>query len=164
MNTNMEKQNVILRRILIGIGVVMLALIIFKVGMFVGYKKASYSYNLGENYYRTFGGQRLDSRRGMMGGLFGDNMMASGHGVTGKVIKISLPNIIVEGNDNIEKTIVTNNQTLIRNMRNEGTMNDIKVNDTVIIIGSPDESGEVVAKLIRIVMADDSINNGSTNK
>lgn len=148
--TNKDKRLKVMQRFVKAIAVIVIALIIFKIGVFVGYRKAGFSYRFGENYYRTFGGQRLDSGRGMMNGFMHDNM-PGGHGVTGKVIKVSLPTIIVEGSDNIEKVININNDTLIRNMMDTATPTDIKIDDSIIVIGSPTPTGEIDAKLIRII-------------
>jgi hypothetical protein len=42
----------------IGIVLVLVVLVIFTIGLFVGYHQARVSYHWGENYYRNVGGQR----------------------------------------------------------------------------------------------------------
>ncbi len=142
------------------IALLVIILLTFHAGMIMGLRRASFSYSLGDNYYRNFGGQRPDLRKGMMNGGFGNNMMNGpfgnemmpiGYGVSGKVIKINGGNIVVEGNDNIERIVITNKDTLIRQFRNTGTTTDIKIDDNIIVVGSPTQSGEITAKLIRIL-------------
>lgn len=140
-----QKQKKILGITLIVFGVVIVALCIFKAGMIVGFQKASYIENFGQRYYETFGGPRMGMGRGMMG----DNT-PGGHGVTGKVVKIELPNVIVESPDNIEKIVVIDEKTQVRSLRESLTTKDIKVDDRIVVLGSPDEKGQIVAKLIRI--------------
>ncbi len=132
---------------------------VFQAGMSIGLRKASFSYGFGDNFYKNFGGQRPDFRKGMMNGFgngmmdgsFNGEMMPSGYGVSGKVIKINGSNIVVEGSDNIERIVLTNKDTLIRQFRNNGTTTDIKIDDNIIVVGSPTQNGEITAKLIRIL-------------
>lgn len=123
------------------------ALVIFQVGVFVGYRKAVFSEGLGDNYYRAFSPRE----KGMMGpGFDGDNV-PGGHGAVGKVIKISLPALIVEGPDNIEKQIILTDDTLIRRFKEAVLPADLKVGDYVVVIGSPNKNGQVEAGLIRLL-------------
>ena len=119
------------------------ALFIFQAGVFVGYRKAIFTSELGDNYYRAF----APNNQGMMGG---DNI-PGGHGAVGKVVKISLPTFIIEGPDNIEKQVLLTDDTIIRHFKNTISQNDIKVGDYVVVIGSPDQNGQVEAKLIRLL-------------
>ena len=130
------------------VGIVLVVLIIFQAGVFVGFKKASFSNRWGENYKQTFGGQH----RGMMGEMmgFGSDYVNS-HGATGKIIKLELPKIIMLGSDNVEKSIVTNSDTLVRSFRDEIKTTDLKVDDYLVVIGSPNSAGEIEAKLIRVL-------------
>ena len=76
--------------VLFSIGAIVLALAVFQLGMFVGFRKAAFSFRWGEDYYRTFGGGRKPMEMGMKrDGLF------DSHGATGKIIKITLPNIFL---------------------------------------------------------------------
>ena len=43
---------------LYGIGFTLIILLIFQAGIFIGYRKAAFSYRWGENHYQTFGGPR----------------------------------------------------------------------------------------------------------
>ncbi len=118
----------------------------FSFGVFIGYHKAKFSYAWGENYNRNFGGPR----RGMLNTFTGDGFIA-GHGVSGQIIRIDGPTIVVKGQDNVEKIAVINDDTVIRRLRETIKLSDLKINDLVIIIGNPDDSGQIEARFLRIL-------------
>lgn len=142
------------QKILWGIGAFIVALIIFQAGVFVGFSKASFSYRLGDNFHSAFG----EGPRGAMmfppGSPegFSPGGFSEAHGVAGKIIKISLPTVFVEGNDAVEKTILINDDTLIKEFRQTISPADLKVDDNVVVIGTPNTQGQIEAKLIRVVM------------
>lgn len=123
------------------VGIAFLALLVFRAGVFVGYRKAGFAYRLGDNYYRTFGGHM-----GMR-----EEEFTSAHGAIGKIIKISLPTLFIEDQDNVEKLILIKDSTAIRKFREEIKSSDLKIDDSIIIIGSPNDKSEIEAKLIRIL-------------
>lgn len=138
-------------------------LAVFQAGLMVGYGKARFSFGLGDNYYRAFkGDERGGMMRGgpslgglgggMMGGLDRDDFLGA-HGAVGKILQINLPNIVVADVQNVEKTILINDSTIVRKFRDEGKKEDLKIDDMVAIIGSPDTTGVITAKLIRILPA-----------
>lgn len=136
------------------IGALVVALLIFQAGVFVGYHKASFSYGSGDNFHRIFGAP--EPRRMMRGGMmnFPGDEFTSAYGTMGTIVKIALPTIIVAGTDKIEKTIVVNEQTIIRHFRDDIRNKDLKIGDTIIVIGSPNaSSAEIEAKLIRVLPA-----------
>ena len=57
------------------------------------------------------------------------------------------------GWDNVEKSVLITDDTEIREFRNLIKPEDLKVNDLVIVIGSPNNTGEIQAKLIRLMPA-----------
>ncbi len=120
--------------IAIAVGAVILLLLVFKAGVFVGYKKASFSYRWGENYHRNFGKDFINA-----------------HGTAGSIIQIDGNTIIVKGNDNVEKTILVSENTVIKKGRETLKVSDLKTDDRVVIIGSPNEQGQIEAKLIRLI-------------
>ena len=80
------------------------------------------------------------------------------HGAVGKILKIELPTIIVEDKDATEKVIVLTENTKIQNGTTTVTPLDLKINDFIITIGSPNDQGQVEAKFIRILPAPESLN------
>jgi|SRR3989344_4521504 len=139
-------QSKVPKKILYGIGIAVIALVIFQAGVFVGYHKAAFSYRWGDNYYRTFGEPQKRFGREFPRGGFSD-----AHGATGKIIKIDLPTFVVQGQDNIEKIVVIKNDTAIRRSRNAAQQTDLKIDDFVVVIGSPNDQGQIEAKLIRLM-------------
>lgn len=133
------------RRILCAIGIIIIALLIFQAGIFVGYRKAGFSYRWAENYHRNFGGPR--------GGFFNDfsgRDFINTHGDSGSIIKIDGNTIIIKGQNNVEKTIVVSDQTIIRRQQQTIKVSDLKIDDRLVIIGLPNEQGQIEAKLIRV--------------
>ncbi|MDD4989277.1 MAG: hypothetical protein PHV42_02525 [Candidatus Pacebacteria bacterium] len=133
------------RHIFFGICIAIIALLIFQAGIFVGFKKAEFSEQLGENYYQAFG----TSSRGPVGFFRED--IAGGHGASGKIVRINLPTLVISNSDNTEKVIIITDDTLIRRFRDQIAATDIKVGDLAIVLGEPDTKGQISAKLIRLL-------------
>lgn len=85
-------------------------------------------------------------RRGMPGGA----NMPGGHGAVGEIVSISLPLVVVAGPDNLEKTVVVEENTEIREFRDNITADKLEVGDFIIVLGAPNNEGQVEAKLIRL--------------
>jgi hypothetical protein len=136
--------------ILVIIGCFIVLLLVFKLGMFVGGVKARFSYRWAENYHKNFAGPK--------GGFFGDwrqpppfpGDFIESHGIFGSIIKIDGNTIIVKGKDNVEKTILVSEKTTITARRELLKVSDLKVDDQIVIIGAPNEQGQIEAKLIRL--------------
>jgi tRNA splicing ligase len=79
------------------------------------------------------------------------NSFPNAHGATGKIIKIELPNIIVEGKDDTEKVVSLDNDTKIQNGRDVVAEEDLALDDFVVVIGVPNDKGVIEAKLIRVI-------------
>lgn len=122
-------------------------LFIFQAGRFVGFHQAGFAYRMGDNYYQAFEG---GPRGGMMrNNPFGD--IPGGHGAVGKIVRINLPTIVISTPDNLEKTILVNNDTSVKRFRNNASTSDFKVGDMVVIIGQPNQDSMIEAKLIRLL-------------
>ena len=134
-----------------------IALLIFQAGMFVGYRKALFSYQWGDNFHNTFGGGR-DGKMGMMGGIPLDPRFAGAHGATGKIITVGQSSIIIESPDGIETTVDIATSTIIRKFRDTVSPQNLQANDIVVVIGTPNSAGVIDAKLIRIMPANPMMN------
>jgi len=134
------------RRVLWGIGIAIILLAAFKAGEFVGFRKASFSYRWGENYYRSFTGPR----GGFFGELGGRDFMM-GHGTSGTIVKVATSTLVVQDRDNAEKVILITKNTVVNRFRDTIPASDLKENDNVVIIGSPNDAGQIEAKLIRVL-------------
>ncbi len=133
------------------IAVVIVLLVVFQAGRFVGFRQAIFSGHLGDNYYRAFEGPK----RGPMGKMiprgFWSDDLPNGHGAIGKIIKITLPTIVVLGPDDVEKIVKVGDETLVRSFRDTIKVGDLKVGDMIVTIGTADDSSQIVAKLIRLL-------------
>ena len=145
--------------------VVVGVIFVFHIGEEFGYRKAELIEHMSDGYYKAFGPG--DQRRtGPFGSFFDDQ--TDTHGVAGKVIDNTANSLIVEDNENIEKTVVFSTSTIIRKQRTTLTTTDIKNGDFVVIIGSPTTDGKITAKIIRIVppptAEPDQDNTGTSSK
>ena len=118
----------------------------FQLGLMVGFKKASFSYQWGDNYHRNFAGPR----NGFLGN-FDRNDFMDAHGVIGQIVKIDPSTIIIKDHDNLEKIVLVNDKTIINRFRENIKLSDLKIDDVVVIIGDPNNSGQIAAKLIRLL-------------
>ncbi len=146
MNFNKFFKSKTFKIILGTIGIVILILLIFQAGMFVGFKKAGFSYKWGENYHRNFAGPRGGFFQEMRGRDFID-----AHGVFGQIIKIDGSTLVIKGRNNVEKIIVLKDDTVIRRLQDTLKPSDLKVDDLIVVIGSPNDAGQIEAKLIRVL-------------
>jgi hypothetical protein len=124
---------------------------IFSIGMAVGYRKARFSYAWGENYHRNFGGPR----EGFLGNIrdFGGGDFIEGHGAFGQIVKVDNQMIILKGRDNIERIILVKDDTSLERFRDSISLDDLKADDYIIVLGSPNDLGQIEAKFIRVMPA-----------
>ena len=132
------------------LGALVILLLTFKAGMFVGYKKAGFSRLWGDNYYRTFGGHK---ERSKMDFSLRERDFSNAHGAAGKIIKIELPEFMLADRDGVEKIIVIKDTTEIRRFRETIKPTDLKIDDFAVAIGSPNDKAEIEAKFIRLLPA-----------
>jgi len=139
-----------LKWIIIGLSGFLALLLAFGIGMKIGTLKARYSYRWAENYHRNFAGPK--------GGFFGDWQKPSfpagdfieSHGTFGEIIQINDNNLIVKGRNDVEKVIILTDKTIIQKGRKTAEKESLKVGDQIVVIGSPNEEGQIEAKLIRV--------------
>lgn len=134
--------------ILAGIGAVVLALLVFRAGVYVGMRKADFSYRWGENYHRNFGGPR----EGFMPGMFREGE-PSAHGAFGKIISLSMPTFTVESSEGVEKLVRIGDGTAIVQFHEPVASSSLAVGDYVVVIGEPNTQGEIEAGLVRVMPA-----------
>lgn len=142
-------------KVLYTAGIILIAMAIFSAGISVGFHKASFGRAWGDNYYNNFGmGHKNEIGKGFkkMGMM---DYFPNAHGAVGKIIKIELPTIIVSDKDNTEKVVLIKDDTKIQRMREENlTTKDLTVDSFIVVIGSPNDKGQIEAKLIRIMPMD----------
>lgn len=151
MNNNNFFQSKNFKKILYGVGATIAVLAIFQAGMFVGYKKADFSYRWGDNYHRAFGGHRGGER--MMGGKMMDSFrgkdFTNSSGAIGRIVDINLPALTIENSDGIEKMILIADDTSIRRFRETIKADELKIGDFIVVIGAPNDNAQVEAKIVR---------------
>ncbi len=128
------------------IGIILLMIVSFQFGVFVGFGKASFNFRNGERYFLEMNGRRDDP----MMGLKRDDFQNT-HGTIGKIIRISPDVLIVLDKEQKEKTISISTSTVIKKFREDIKAVDLKIDDFIAVIGSPEENGFVGAKLIRVM-------------
>ncbi len=136
-----HKFNIIIKVIV----ALVIALMIFQLGMFVGFRKANFAFGWGDNYHRVFGGPQGGILRDFDGRDF-----VNGHGTAGTIVKIDGKTIIVKGRDNAEKAVFCDDKTVISAGRATITVNDLKVGDEVTVIGKPNDDGTINAGIVRL--------------
>lgn len=133
------------RGILYGIGLTLGILVVFQLGVMVGYQKASFSYRFGQKYYNAFYG----TPRPMMG--MERREFDPSHGSAGKIVKISLPTLVIASPEGEEKVVRLNQETALRKFKETIGQNDLREGDFIVVLGSPNQDSEIEAKLIRIM-------------
>lgn len=130
-------------------GFIILAFV-FGLGVFVGLKRADFSFRWADEYHRNFGGPQ--------GGLFGDFLgtekeLPNTNGSFGQIIKIdnAADTLTIKDVNNVEKTILLGDKTTIIYQRKNVKLSDLKTDENVIVIGEPNTSGQIGAELIRVM-------------
>lgn len=147
---NKEITRDILKWVVIGLAGFAVVVLIFGAGMVVGGMKAKFSYRWAESYHKNFAGPR----EGFLGAwrsispLPGD--FIESHGAFGEIIQIDETGLVVKGRGEVEKLIIATQDITIQKGRETLKKEELKVGDRVVIIGSPNEEGQIEAKLIRI--------------
>jgi hypothetical protein len=146
MNYKDSTQSKKFRGIVIGFGIATFTLLVFRAGIVVGYRKAHFSARLGDNYSRAFGNRPTDFPFGMMA-----SDLPGGHGTVGKIVGITLPTFVVASPDNVEKIVLIKADTIIRRWRDTIASSSLIINDSVVVLGTPNDQGEIEARLIRTI-------------
>lgn len=146
MDINKFFQSKTFKIILWAIAELIIVLIVFKIGTVVGFRMANFSYKWGENYHRNFGGPP--------GGFFGnliDGNFIKPNGVFGQIIKIDGQTLVIKDQENVEKAITVNDNTIIERFRERLKPTDLKVDDNIVVIGEPNNNGQIEAKFVRVI-------------
>lgn len=142
----------ILRLVIYILGGLVLVIFIFQAGMIVGFRKASFGRDWGDNYTNNFGSPHKFFKLGGDLGDFGN--LPNAHGAIGKIIKVELPTIVVfDGKDQTEKIILITDQTEIRQAHDMVDKSQLKIDEYVIVLGEPNATGQIEARLIRFIPA-----------
>ena len=146
MDINNLFESKLFKAIIAGIVLLVIFLFGFRIGVFVGFRKAEFASNWGENYHKNFAGPR----EGFFNEFVGKNSIDA-NGAFGQIIRIDGQTLIIKEADDVEKVILIGNDTAIRRFQDNLELTDLKVDDMVVIIGNPNNQGQIEAKLIRIM-------------
>lgn len=122
----------------------------FSVGIAVGYRKARFSYAWGENYHRNFGGPRGGFLRNFSQDFMGKDFIGA-HGTFGQIIEVKDFELAVRGKDGVEQIIKISSDTEIRRFQDVIQLKDLKIDEPIVVIGEPNDSGQITAKFIRVM-------------
>jgi hypothetical protein len=106
----------------------------------------------------NFAGPREGFFPGMERKIEGRDFIES-RGVFGSIIKINNSDIVVKGRDNVEIVVLIKDNTAIMMGRQTITIKELVINDNIVVVGEPNESGQIEAKLIRVMPPQSSDNN-----
>jgi len=141
--------------IILSIAGLIILFFVFKLGVFVGMKKADFSFRWADEYHRNFAGPRDGFFRDFMRT---DREFTNGNGVFGQIIKIDTSaesgqhsNLTVKDKDNIEKIVLVDDKTSIIYQRNNMKLSDLKIGDSIVVIGEPNKNGQIQAGFIRVM-------------
>ncbi len=76
-----------------------------------------------------------------------------GHGVFGKILSVSGSTLVVQGKDNVEQNVLVSTSTVIRVGREQGSLADIHADNQAAVFGTPNDQGQIDARLIRLFPA-----------
>ena len=153
MNFNKLFESKKFKLIIMILGVLIAFLIIFRLGVMVGFEKANFSYKWGENYHKNFAGPRGGFMNDLQRGGPGDRDFIDSHGTVGEIIKIEVDTVLVRGKDNVEKSILIKNDTSIVRFKDNIKITDLKIGDIIVVLGAANDNGQIEAKLVRTMPA-----------
>lgn len=157
LNKFVESNN--FKKIIFALLVIFVLIFVFELGVVSGFKKATFRHNWGDNYENNFGPKRD------LPPFVKDNIkdMPNANGAIGKIIKIDLPNIVVLDKDKTEKVIVVNDKTNILERKDKINKDFLTLDKYIIVIGEPNELGQIEAKLIRVIPSPDEMLDSNPN-
>lgn len=140
-----------LKWIIVGLLIFVIILLTLGIGIKIGTEKAKFSCHWAENYQVNFGGPKM----GFVGNwrALPMDQFIEGHGSVGEIIKINTDEFVVKDRNSTEKVILVDGNTTINRLRENIKINDLKLGDFVTIIGNPNDSGQIEAKLIRVMVS-----------
>ncbi|MBU6427023.1 hypothetical protein KGQ27_02165 [Patescibacteria group bacterium] len=132
-------------RLLKILGMLLVLMVIFSIGMAAGYYRAKFSFERDNNYYS------IGWPRSPLAPFLNDTDDSNPHGAIGKIISVQLPSIMIRDQGNVERIAVIGGSTAIRHFRSEASTTDLIPGEQVIVIGEPDGKGRINAAFIRIL-------------
>lgn len=139
--------------------ILIVVILIFWAGMAIGFKKANFSCRWEENYHRNFAGPKNGFISEFRRDLGGQDFIQS-NGTFGQIIKNETSSLVIKGPDNVEKIVLLTDDTIIKLQQQTVTPAELSINQYLVVIGEPNESGQLIAKFIRLLPPPPSLNQG----
>jgi hypothetical protein len=139
------------RNILAVAACLVVLVLVFSAGVFVGNEKAKFSYGWGENYYHNFvdPDTPLDAIPGIQDPFWGKNYMTP-HGLLGQIIEIDNGGFVMTGSNQAEVPVEVGDKTIFKDRHSNLKFSDLKIGERAVVIGAPGQQGEIDAKFVRI--------------
>ena len=137
---------------------ILLMLVIFSAGMFVGYHKARFSYEWNANYARN-----ISNPDSMFAPFMHDTDHGDAHGAIGEIVSIRSPLIMIKNPFEAEKILIIDQGTMIRHLYGIASTSDLAVGEHIIALGSPDQNGQVHATFIRIIPSPENLSTSTAS-
>lgn len=137
------------RTVLWVLGGLIVLVVVFGLGITVGYDRAGFASGFDRNYFRIFFGGGGPANGPM--GLVAPSMPVGTHGVVGTVIDLGTSTISVENQQNTEQSVAVSSGTAIRDGDENLTLAEVVVGDQIAVIGEPNSEGQIDARFIRIL-------------
>lgn len=167
MNKDIILKAGFLKIVVIVLAALVLVFLIFSAGIFVGARKARFACAWGDAYHRNFGAPNKEFPLGPNIPGLGDKLpemndreFMNPNGVFGKIIKItknensaSSSEMIISGLDGLEQNVLVANNVNIKLFRDDINFDQLKADQYVAVIGDTDSTGQINAKLIRVIPA-----------
>jgi uncharacterized membrane protein len=139
----------VVRTILWILGGLIVVVVVFGLGISVGYDRAGFASGFDQNYDRNFYGASPGGSVGLVAPPM--PMPAAIHGVVGTVIDLGSSTISVENQQGNEQSVAVSSNTDIRNGNGSIVIGNISIGDQIAVIGEPNSVGQVDARFIRIL-------------
>lgn len=133
-------------KIIIIVGIILVALLIFQAGTYVGFRRGVFASNWGSAYQHRF-----DDPHSIFAPFMSDPDDMNPHGVVGKIISVHLPTMMIKGKASTERIVILSTTTTIRLMHGQASTSDLVAGSQVIVTGNPGSQGQIDADFIRIL-------------
>jgi len=147
MNIKTFFQSNSISKIILILSVLLIILVVFQAGFLVGYNKGVFSNNWSKNYMM----RGPDDTRSFFAPFMHDDDDVNPHSAAGEIVSINLPTIVIKGPGRAEEIVIIGNDTTIRNFRQSASTSDLVVGKSVVVIGQPNDKGQINASLVRII-------------
>ncbi len=137
------KKNI--RKILVGIGVLFLAVLIFHAGISVGSHRHVSPRNDASWGFRAPGGFNIRMPRGFI---------SNGHGAVGTIQSVASSSVSLKTRDGRTQTVLLTGATTIKNSAGYASSSPLSVGQQIVVLGTPDSDGNIAADLIRVMPRD----------